>query len=290
MQLPRLWSLRWNHEDLHFLCGTVTVTSAKSIQIVQCTNMTNMENLILLYFLHSPGNPSLLKRCTADARVLGSPWFICFSTSARVERIKWLDGQVNTSTSRKTKNQANKLPKVHFPTVVILPSFHLTNCCEAAWSCLLTWRISSFSWQVLSQTEITAFPQDGALLYSARFSARVFLTYADSKYTWELAFWSEPFRTLTQNFCQENNMCFMDPYSGQSIHWKFTVHRMIRGWVSGQWQSESLLSLLTVWGTYAQAIAGKPLHMEYDSFKRSFSLDFVATVKAADACWFIMDF
>jgi len=33
--------------------------------------------------------------------------------------------------------------------------------------------------------------------------------------------------------------------------------------------------------TYAQAIAGKPLHMEYDSFKRSFSLDFVATVKDA---------
>ncbi len=33
-------------------------------------------------------------------------------------------------------------------------------------------------------------------------------------------------------------------------------------------------------GTYAQAIAGKPLHMEYDCSKRTFTLDFVATVKA----------
>ena len=33
-------------------------------------------------------------------------------------------------------------------------------------------------------------------------------------------------------------------------------------------------------GTYAPAIAGRPLKMEYDSFKRSFVLDYVATVKA----------
>ena len=51
-------------------------------------------------------------------------------------------------------------------------------------------------------------------------------------------------------------------------------------------QHDSRIGLWTVWGTYAQAIAGKPLHMEYDSFKRSFSLDFVATVKPSDSCWF----
>eukprot|EP00434_Breviolum_minutum_P041186 symbB.v1.2.036635.t2/scaffold5215.1/size29738/4 len=34
-------------------------------------------------------------------------------------------------------------------------------------------------------------------------------------------------------------------------------------------------------GTYAQAIAGKPLRMEYDCSKRTFTLDFVATVKDA---------